>query len=316
MRIIHKNTDITELIESTTWSGDDKQVARVLNLSVVTSAEDKNIPSITFKMGDVIFLRDDKGNEYFRGFIFNKDKSTSNKTMSVTAYDGLIYLLKSKGTYNFKNVTPGAITKRLCKEFGIAEGNIINGSPIKRIFDGESIYNIIMTAYTLESSKTRKKYMPKMDKGRLNIVEKGRTVAKYVLDPASSILNANYGESIENSINRVKMYDEDNKYLGEVKLSGVPGVLQDVYKKAKGENARQIANSMLQGVERTANIEAIGDFQCVTGNAVVVKEPHTGLNGLFYIVNDSHQFEGGQHTMSLGLAFENIMDEQTGGETD
>lgn len=316
MKIIHKTTDITELVESTSWGGDDKQVARVINLTIVASSEDKNIPVINFKMGDPVYLRDNKDKEYFRGFVFSKDKSVNSDTMSITAYDGLIYLLKSKGTYNFKNVTPGAITKRLCREFGIAEGNIVNGKPIKRIFDGESIYNIIMTAYTLESGRTKKKYMPRMDKGRLNIIEKGREVARYVLDPESSILNANYGESIENSINRVKMYDEDNKYLGEVKLSGVPGVLQDVYKKAKGENARQIANSMLQGVERTASIDAIGDFQCITGNAVVVKEPHTGLNGLFYIVSDSHEFKDGQHTMKLGLEFENIMDEQMGGETD
>lgn len=316
MKIIHKTTDITELVETTNWSGDDKQVARVLDLTIVASAEDKNIPVVNFKMGDAIYLRNDQDKEYFRGFVFAKDKSVNSDTMSITSYDGLIYLLKSKGTYNFKSTTPGAITKKLCQDFGIAQGSIINGSPIKRIFDGESIYNIIMTAYTLESGRTKKKYMPRMDKGRLNIIEKGLKVAKYVLDPESSIIDANYGESIENSVNQVKMYDEDNKYLGQVKMKGVPGVLQDVYKKAKGENARQIANSMLQGVERTANIDAIGDFDCITGNAVVIKEPHTGLNGLFYIVSDNHQFENGQHTMSLGLAFENIMDEQTGGEKD
>lgn len=316
MKIIHKTTDITELVESTTWSGDDKQVARVINLSLIASAEDKNIPKITFKMGDAIYLRDDKGNEHFRGFIFKQDKNVSSNTMSVTAYDGLFYLQKSRGTYNFKNVTPGAITKKLCRDFGIVEGNIINGRPIKRIFDGESIYNIIMTAYTLESARTGKKYMPRMNKGRLDIIERGRKVAKYQLDPDTTITSANYGESMENSINRVKMYDEDNKYLGQVKLSGVPGILQDVYKKSKGENARQMAKSMLKGIERTAGVEALGDFECVTGNAVVIKEPHTGLNGLFYIINDSHTFSGGQHTMSLGLSFENVMDEQRGGETD
>lgn len=316
MKIIHKTTDITELVESPIWSGDDKQVARVLKITVVTSTEDVNIPTVNFKMGDAIYLRDDNNKEYFRGFIFSKDKNINSNTMSITAYDGLIYLQKSKGTYNFKNVSPGDITKKMCRDFGIAEGKIIGGSPIKRIFDAESIYNIIMTAYTLESARTNKKYMPRMSKGRLNIIERGKKVAKYELDPETSIINADYGESIENSINRVKMYDEDNKYLGQVKLNGVPGVLQDVYKKAKGENARQMANSMLQGLERTASIEALGDFDCITGNAVVVKEPYTGLNGLFYIVSDEHNFEDGQHTMSLGLAFENIMDEQTGGETD
>ena len=316
MRIIHKTTDITELVEVARWSGDSKQVARVLNLTVVASPTDKNIPNIHFKMGDSVFLRDNKGKEYFRGYVFTKDKSIESNTMSITCYDGLIYLLKSKGTYNFKNVTPGAITKRLCREFGIAEGSIINGSPIRRIFDAESIYNIIMTAYTLESRRTGRMYMPKMSMGRLSIIEKGRTVAKYELDAKTSITNSSYGESIESSVNRVKMYDEDNKYLGQVTLGGVPGILQDVYKKAKGENANQAARSMLKGIEKTADVTALGDFDCVTGNAVVIREPHTGLNGLFFIESDEHTFQDGQHTMKLGLAFKNVMDEQTGGEAD
>lgn len=314
MKIIHKTKDITELVEKIEWSGDSKQVARVLNFEMVSSSTDKNIPDINPKMGDMVLLRDDDDEEMFRGYVFTRDKNINNDTMSITCYDGLIYLLKSRGTYNFKNMTPGAITRKLCRDFGIAEGNIINGRYINRIFDAESIYNIIMTAYTLESARTGKKYMPKMEKGKLNIIEKGKKVAKYELDPESSITDASYGESMENSINRVKMYDEDNKYLGEVKLDGVPGILQDVYKKSEGESAREMARTMLKGIERTAEIEAIGDFECITGNAVVIKEPHTGLSGLFYIDSDTHTFENGQHTMRLGLAFENIMDEQDGGE--
>lgn len=316
MKIIHKTTDITQLVEKTTWSGDFQQVARKLQMDIVSSPVDKNIPKVYFKMGDMVLLRDNKDKEFFRGYVFAKDKNINDDTMSITVYDELIYLLKSKGTYNFKSSTPGAITRKMCRDFGIAEGNIINGSAIKRIFDAESIYNIIMTAYTLESGRTGRKYMPKMEKGRLNIVEKGKRVAKYELDTYSSITSASYGESIENSINRVKMYDEDNKYLGQVSLSGVPGVLQDVYKKAKGENAQQMAKQMLKGVEKTASIEALGDFECVTGNAVVIREPYTGLNGLFYIDNDTHTFENGQHIMQLGLSFQNIMDEQDGGDKD
>ena len=314
MKIIHKNKDITQLVESINWSGDYQQVARVLDIELVSSSTDKNIPVVNFKMGDMVFLKDDKDKELFRGFVFTQEKSIDSNTKTITCYDGLIYLLKSKGTYNFKNVTPGSITRKMCTDFGIIAGNIINGSPIKRIFDAEEIYNIIMTAYTFESSKTKKLYMPKMNKGKLDIVEKGKVVAKYELDNKSSITNATYGESMEDSINRVKMYDENNKYLGQVKLEGVPGILQDIYSQSEGENAKQMATSMLKGIEKTASIEAIGDFECITGNAVVIKEPYTGLMGLFYIDSDEHTFENGQHFMSLGLAFKNIMDKQESGE--
>ena len=71
---------------------------------------------------------------------------------------------------------------------------------------------------------------------------------------------------------------------------------------------------MLQGIEKTAEIEGLGNIECITGNAVKIKEPYTGLTGLFYINNDEHTWRDGQHTMSLGLSFKNIMDSQEGGE--
>lgn len=306
MKLIHKNKDITQLVANLSWSGDYMQVARVLEFEIIASAIDKNIPTVSFAMGDVVFLQDDEGVELFRGYVFKQDKSLTNNTKSITCYDDLIYLLKSNGTYNFEKVTPDAITKRMCKDFGITEGSIIKGSAISRIFENDSIYNIIITAYKLESAKTKKQYMPKMNKGKLDIIEKGKKLAKYQLD--NNIINADYGESIESSINRVRMYDEDNKYIGQVTLNTSYGVLQDIYKQSEGENAKQMANAMLQGIEQTASIEAIGDFDCITGNAVVIKEPYTGLSGVFYIDNDRHTFENGQHMMSLGLAFKNMMD--------
>ena len=138
---------------------------------------------------------------------------------------------------------------------------------------------------------------------------KGNTVAEYVLDGESNITDSTYSESIENMISRVKIYDENGKQIGKVENTDWIknyGILQDVYKKEKGANANAIAKSMLQGIEQTAEVEAIGDVECITGNAVVIKEPYTGLSGLFYIDNDEHTFSNGQHTMTLGLAFKNI----------
>ena len=156
--------------------------------------------------------------------------------------------------------------------------------------------------------------MPRMKEGKLEVILKGKHVTEFVLDGESNIIDSTYGESIENSINKVKIYDEEGNSKGEVKLSGVPGVLQDIYKVEEGIDAKVGASALLKGKEQTASIEALGDFECVTGNAVVIKEPFTGLNGLFYIDNDTHTFENGQHKMSLGLAYQNLMDSQEGGQ--
>lgn len=314
MKVLHKGVDITEIVTKLEWSGDYKQVARKLNFGIAVSPHDYYLKRVTILMGDMVRVLDDDDKEIFQGYVFSKDKSINNSEMQLTVYDGLIYLLKSKGTYNFKNMTPDAITRKVANDFGIELGTLESGSPLFRIFDAESIYNIIMTAYTIESQASGRLFMPKMKEGKLNVILKGNYTAKFELDAKSTIINSSYGESIENSINKVKIYDKEGNEKGEVNLGGVPGILQDIYKEEEGVDATTAATAMLKGIEKTASIEALGDFECITGNAVIIKEPFTGLSGLFYIDNDVHTFENGQHTMSLGLSFQNIMDSQTGGQ--
>lgn len=314
MKILHKGIDITEIATKKEWSGDYKQVARKFTFGIAVSPHDYYLKRVTILMGDMITVLNDDDKEIFRGYVFSKDKSINDSEMSILCYDGLIYLTKSKGVYNFKNITPDAITRKVANDFGIELGSLENGSPLFRIFDAESIYNIIMTAYTIESEISGRLFMPKMIKGKLNVILKGSYTAKFVLDSKSTIINSSYGESIENSINRVKIFDKEGNEKGEVNLGGVPGILQDIYKEEEGVDATTAATAMLKGIEKTASIEALGDFECITGNAVIIKEKFTGLSGLFYIDNDKHTFENGQHTMSLGLSFQNIMDSQLGGQ--
>lgn len=314
MKLIHKGKDITEIISTIQWSGDINQAARQLSFNVVVSPHDEYLPGVTIMMGDMIKLLDENDQEIFQGYVFTKEKSIGSSSMSVSCYDGLIYLLKSNGTYNFKNLTPQDIVTKLSNDFGIQLGSLEKGSPISRIFDSESIYNIIMTAYTIESMRSGEQYIPRMIEGKLNILTKGSYRAQYILDGESNIIDSSYGESIENSINKVKIYDGEGNSKGEVNLDGVPGILQDVYRVEEGIDSEEGAKALLKGLERTASIQALGDLECITGNAVVIKEPFTGLNGLFYIDTDTHTFENGQHKMSLGLSYQNIMDSQEGGQ--
>lgn len=297
--------DITEIVTSTSWGGDDKQASRKVDFGVAVSPNDYYLPKVTIKMGDMVVIEKDD-EEIFQGYVFFKEKSINSNEMFITAYDGLIYLLKSKGTYNFKNMTPQAITSKVCGDFGIPLGSLKGGGPLNHIFDKEIIYNIITTAYQIETNKSGIMYLPRMEKGKLNVIEKGSKLTKFILDTKTTIINSTYSENMENTINRVKIFSEEGKELGEVNLPGIPGILQDIYIKEKGKDANSQAKELLKGIEKTANIEAIGDIECITGNSIVIKESYTGLNGVFYIDNDEHTFANGQHTMSLGLRFKEM----------
>lgn len=298
--------DISRMYNSLTWSGAVDQAARQVAFGIVSSVKDLNIQNVEINLDDKIKLYDKDDNEIFRGTIFSKDKNANENIIQMVAFDDLIYANNSNATFNFNQQPPESITKEACKEINLEVGETIKGSPIDRVFDSESIYNIIMTAYTFEYRKTDVPYIVLMKEGKLNIEEKGKVVAKYVLDGTTNLYDTSYSESMENAVSVVKMYDEDGEYVGEVK-SEEPGKIVDVYKQAKGENAEEMAKELLKEIERSATVRAEGSLDLITGNAVVIKEPYTGLDGLFYIDSDTHTFEGGRHFVELELAFQNLM---------
>ena len=50
-------------------------------------------------------------------------------------------------------------------------------------------------------------------------------------------------------------------------------------------------------------------MRAVSGYALLVQEVETGLYGQFFIEADSHKYANGESTMSLTLAFQNVMEE-------
>ncbi|HEX2924807.1 MAG TPA: hypothetical protein VHP38_00865, partial [Ruminiclostridium sp.] len=205
-----------------------------------------------------------------------------------------------------------------CRDFGITQGNIAaTGIRQSRIFIGKTPYEIITEAYDNASKQNKKQYIFLMKEGKLNIIEKGNLKVDYLLDPEANINSSRYSESIENMINTVKIYDDKGNLAGKrqnedwVKLYGI---LQEAYQKESGKDSATVAENMLKGIERNGEIEALGNTDCITGNAVQIKECYSGIQGLFYISSDSHTWKNGLYTMALTLDFEKICTEEGGGQ--
>ena len=77
--------DITNLLESITWSGDYKSWARKLEFSLKSSPIDKNIPIVDIPLMSMILFYEDN-NELFRGFVYEREKSSDN-SISYLCYD-------------------------------------------------------------------------------------------------------------------------------------------------------------------------------------------------------------------------------------
>ena len=304
--------DITQLIIKAEWSGSYQQACRKLSFSVLASPYDTSIPRVDIQCGYVVrMFEDDK--ELFRGYIQSRDINYNSNSINYMALDGGTYVLRNELVYNFKNKTAEEITSIVCNDLGIPTGNIAstNQSMDKKFF-GKGAYDIIMTAYTYASAKTNKKYMCLMDKGQLNVIEKGEVVLDLAFEEGVNITDSNFSEDISNMVNKVKVYSSEETFVKDITNDEdmkLYGTFSKVLKQEENKDTDVEAKKLLKKIERKATIEGFGDSSCITGYGVKVKDAYTGLVGLFYIDEDIHTFEEGIHKIKLTLAFENMMHE-------
>lgn len=320
MRILIGNNDISEFIESITWSGDTKQVARKVNFTVAKNKNDKKMKSITINEGDSITMQTDSKKTIFYGVVFDIDKTASSTTYSYLAYD-LMFYINNSDISDVYDGTPDSITKKICQELSIDYGTL--ASPNIHVYMpclGKKAYEGIMMAYTEASRKNGKKYIPLIqNRSKLSVIEKG-TQCGVVLRGDTNLSDANYKSTLQNLVNKVLITDKKGNVVKTVQDTDSQkkyGTVQAVYKQEDGKDATDEANNMLKTVELSASVNGIpSNYKAVSGYSIVIREPDTGLYGKFYIEADSHAFSNGKSEMQLTLAFENLMDEKDIEESD
>jgi hypothetical protein len=304
--------DITEFVSTITWGGSASQAARTLEIAVAYSPNDKNIKDPNIRLGDRLKLYGDNNLQLINIMVYYRERNGEQGTITYSGYDDLNHLLRSNGTFHFKNTTAEKIARKICNDLQIDIGSIkTTNVNIKKYYpDGMSYYDIIIGAYAKAHKSNGKKYMVIMNGRKLNVIEKGEIIDDFYLDDGVNITNLSYTESLNSMINRVKIYDDKGKPIGEVKNSDwikAYGIFQDVYTKEEGANAKSAAEKILKGIDKTASVEAIGNVNCISGYGIKIKDAATKLTGVFWVKNDTHTFENENHMMSLELAFQNIM---------
>lgn len=307
-------TDITKAVISVVWSGSTSQVSRTADIALINGPNDKTVRllKLNIAVGDVIKLFDNN-KLIFYGEVQRLEKSGESGSRSCYCVDLMDHILRSKGSYKFKNTTAEAITKKLCKEMKISVGTITaTKTTIKKmICEEESLYDIMLRAYKKAARTTGKKYMFYMTGKKLGVRVKGTILKNYMLSEDANITSSSYEETSENMVNLVNIYDSKNKKVGQVKKDEWIkryGTYRETYKKEKGVNATKAAKNLFTGIEKSVKVDAIkGNNSCISGNGVQVYDTATGLKGVFWIEGDSHTWENGIHTMSLDLNFKNLM---------
>ena len=307
-----KTFDITKFVGTTTWSGSSFQTSRTLEITMINSPHDKNISEPDIKLGDRIQLYDD-GKLLIDIMVYDRERKSESGEINYSGYDDLNHLLRSNYTGKFKNVTPKQVTEKICNQLQIETGVIADPDiNIKSmLIDAENYYDIIIKAYRKAYRSNGKKYMPIMAGRKLYIIEKGEVIDNFVLNDKLNITSSSYSETLQSMVNKVRIYDDKGNQIGEVKNGSnilLYGIFQDTYTKEEGINATTGANNLLNGIEKTAAIEGLGNIECISGYGVKIKDSATNLIGTFWIENDTHTWSNNVHTMALELTFKNVME--------
>ena len=313
MIVVHKNTDITEYLSSISWGGSRSEVARKLELKVINAPLDDNITPLTIDLADPVYLFEDDGKtELFRGFITEREASSTQGIVTYVAYDLLFYTLKSKATYNFSSKTAETIAKMVCDDLEIPVGSLASTDLTQKlIVQNVSIYEIIMQAYTQAHQQNGKQYRVTAKKGLLNVEEMGKIVCEIELTEDSNITSSQYKETLTNMVNKVRIYDGEGNPAGVVQNDEdikKYGIFQQVYTKEEGKDPNTTAKSMFKGVEKTFTLNCVNHNGAVTGAGAVISDSSTGLSGMVWIDADTHTWSNGVATMSLTVTLKQMMD--------
>ena len=317
-------TDITPVCKSIELSASVDQPARKCSFSMIYSLTDNNQPRVQIGPGTLISVIEDDYGEIFRGEVVDRTLGSSSQEETFTCYDYMRFIMKSSTSMNIKNISPESVAAKACEEVNITPGDMVStGISINRICPDKTFYNIIMECYSEASKQNSKQYIPIMKSDKLSIIEKGQVISDYVIQSSktdiynNNLIDMNYKDSLENMVNRVKIFDSQANYVDEVVNSELVknyGVFQTSYQVEDDKEYYNVAKNKLYGFDEEIELEALGNYSCITGYAVKTKIWYLGLlnNATVYINADTHNWEcgTGKYTMKLTVSLSNKMDLQ------
>lgn len=291
-------------LEGVTWTTERRGVPGKLTFKCLFDGN--NI----FEEGDLVTVKY-KGQKVFYGFIFtiSRDK---DKVLSVTAYDQLRYL-KNRDVYEYRNKKASEVITMLANDFQLQLGEIEDTKFIipKRLEDGVSLFDIILTALGITLQNTKKMYVLYDDFGKLTLKNIENMKLDFIVN-ASMSQNFSYKSSIENSANTVKIVKSDSKagkreiYIAKDSSNiNKWGVLQHYDTLGEKENGKMKADALLQLHNRkfkSLDIKNVfGDIRVRAGSSIIVVLDLGDIKVSNYMLVESakHIFNNQEYLMNL-----------------
>lgn len=227
----------------------------------------------------------------------------------------MIYMVKNVNAYVFTNQKASDIVKRVCGDFQIPMGDIKDtGYRIPSlIVDGESLYDIAYKGIYATFKQTGKRFCIGSSEGKIYLREKMDQRSYIVIEDGVNLIDFNWDTSIEDSATSVVMVAGEEKKAITISaknstLAKEIGIIQHYEKVTDKVNAAQLRERVHKTlaekgkVMRKASLNCIGDETVIAGTAMHLIITDMEVFKGYYVDEDTHQFTGNSHTMSLILS--------------
>lgn len=309
-----------------TWSGQKLAAPRTVQATVFSTG--KGLQHKTpVSEGDRLLLMEE-GKEIFRGIIERKINS-DQATIELVAYDSLYYLTRSRDTYNFKNKSLSDVVKKLCQDFQIPIGSIVEvPTKITRIFENQTLFDMILTYISLTYKKTGVRYTIYDKQGKICLAKSIERSSQWVIEEGVNLSKYRYTRSIAETATRVKLQasvtvETAKKKTSKTIIAKVEspelqkrfGVLQHFETVTEDTNQAKLmaqAKQMIKDkgkVGESFELDALGLSEVVSGSSVYVIVSELAVKRGFYVDSDVHTITGQLHTMTLTLTKSDEMPE-------
>ncbi|GAK03248.1 phage-like element PBSX protein XkdQ [Geomicrobium sp. JCM 19037] len=289
VKVVDKTYDLAGFWTGATLSGSSRQAMRQLTVSFINTNNGRR-PQLELRDLNGSEARFYDGNdELFRGVVVNYTEDEEGG-ISFSAYDYNWYLERNQTSAKFSNQTAAQIIRKLCRDFDVPVGEIDDtGHRLKKlIFQGKSLYEIMIIALTETEKKTGKTYRLFNDKGRVSLVERKKNVTWMVVDPGRNLETLSYSHSIEDTATRVRVYNDTYEKYGEATDADGRkkwGLLQTVESDNEAKTTselRELARQLLRdqrGESSELTFTALGIKGAFSNTGIAVRSRMTRAHG-------------------------------------
>lgn len=233
--------DLQPFLRNLSWEENDGELAVRLEaeLQNIRMPDGKLLHQL-IPLGGQVFLYADWGSgqqEIFRGTVFAWDYQTDPLGhFTITAYDQLIYLMKSKDDRFYPaGQTAKAIIEDIAKAWGIPLGTVEGPDTVlaKQVFRGDALGDMIYSVLDQAKKRGAGKWIVRSKQGKIDVIKPGQNTPVYLFTADTNVGSIEDWQDIEDLVTRVKIIgaeDSEGKAPVIAQLDGKTefGTLQEV----------------------------------------------------------------------------------------